>query len=134
MALNTDNPELAALQARCASLESRLKEETSAHAVTKELLQEIEVSGTNGDQYDLVLYNAAKNVNVAANPLIVVRFEQAGALVNEDLLWLGTGTYLYTNNSLTAMATGDYDRIIVYAPRMTGRGRVFIDDVSLIPH
>ena len=39
MTISTDNPELTSLRAKCASLESLLKTERSAHACTKEALK-----------------------------------------------------------------------------------------------
>ncbi len=102
---------------------------------TKEVFQVIRRAGANGDPYELVVYSASRNA--AAGSLdIVVRFELAGALVNESLFAAATGTHNYTRFvSPLVMAAGAYDTITVYAIRstMTPAGRVFIDDVSLVP-
>ena len=47
--ISNGNAEIASLRARCASLETRLKEETSAHVYTRELLQDRVARAENND-------------------------------------------------------------------------------------
>ena len=63
MTIESDNAELASLRAKCASLESRLKEEVSAHACTREILKDSILRAENEDKLRLVLENMPVMMN-----------------------------------------------------------------------
>jgi len=72
MTNNIDPPELSLLRARLELLESSLKEETSAHARTKELLQDQVALGEDVDMLRLVLENM---------PVMMNAFDEDGVCV-----------------------------------------------------
>ena len=72
MTINIGAPELNLLRARLASLESHLKEEMSAHARTRELLDERATLGEEADLLRLVLENM---------PVMMNAFDEDGVCV-----------------------------------------------------
>ncbi len=76
MAINIGQPELSLLRTRLASLESRLKEETTTHAHTRELLQEAAVRAGTADLLRLVLENM---------PVMMNAFDENGMCVAWNL-------------------------------------------------
>lgn len=72
MTINIGTPELSLLRARLDSLESRIREETSAHARTRELLDEKATLGEEADLLRLVLENM---------PVMMDAFDEDGVCV-----------------------------------------------------
>ena len=76
MTINIGQPELSLLRAKVASLETRLKEETTTHAQTKELLQEAAAPPDTLDLLRLVLENM---------PVMMNAFDENGMCVAWNL-------------------------------------------------
>lgn len=72
MTINIGTPELSLLRARLASIEARLREETSVHARTRELLEECTMRGEEADLLRLVLENM---------PIMMNAFDEDGVCV-----------------------------------------------------
>ena len=76
MAINIGRPELNLLRARVASLETRLKEESTTHARTRELLEEATARADTSDLLRLVLENM---------PVMMNAFDENGMCVAWNL-------------------------------------------------
>ncbi len=76
MTINTGLTELSSLRAKCASLESRLKEEKTAHTCTRELLRDNLARGDGEDKLRQVLENM---------PVMMNAFDENGMCVAWNL-------------------------------------------------
>lgn len=102
-------------------------------AQTKQLVQQLDRSGSAGDHYAFSLY--AAGINVTGSPQLKVQFDDSQTIgIDEEYVTpLPTGTYNYTYHFDSYITGVDYDTVNVIIESGDG-GKLGVDDINLVPY
>ena len=121
MTIKSDNPELATLLAKCASLESRLKEETSAHARTRELLQDrlaqTENIAPDEKRADTVDGSEREEASLRAREAETLLKEAIGAIPDGFVIFDADQRFVQCNDTYRKMYIEIADLLVPGTPR-----------------
>lgn len=102
-------------------------------AQTKQLVQQLNRSGSSGDHYAFSLY--AAGINVTGSPQLKIQFDdsQTVGIDEEYVSPLPTGSYGYTYHFDSYITGVDYDTVTIIIESGAG-GKLGVDDVNLVPY